>query len=66
MIFPARIKNGMAIRQKESIPPNTLMIATEKGISRIARNVNDVIRVARKTGSPKKIKLINMKKIRKT
>jgi hypothetical protein len=52
------MKNGIAMRAKESIEPKSLIITTLKGISSANIKTTEVMIVAIKIGNPKKINRI--------
>ncbi len=55
-MFPAIMKNGMAIRENEFTPPNILITIRFRGRSIPIMNATEVSNKARYTGRPVKIK----------
>jgi hypothetical protein len=60
-MLPAKMKKGIAIRLKESIPPKIRVMTRDNGIPIAKATSIDEIQIARKMGNPKKIRAIKKK-----
>jgi hypothetical protein len=66
MIFPAMMKKGIAINEKEFTPPNIFITIRFKGRSIPSINTIEVSNNAKYTGRPVKINISNIANIPKT
>ncbi len=66
MMFPARMKKGIAMRLKESIPPKVLTGITDSGIPRTSTAASEVMMKEMKIGSPRKTSMMRSAKIHRT
>jgi len=58
-MFPARIKKGIAIRVKESIPPKRRTAKTDNGISSTKSMIMEENAIAIYMGIPMRMKMMN-------